>query len=233
MFSYYGSKSKLARLYPKPTTGRIIEPFAGSARYSLLHWENDVLLADVSEHVFQVWDYLVQASEKDVLSLPDVPSKVSLDTYTTLSDAERYLIGFHLCRGKAKPRKVGHGQNSWNRDRERIASGLYKIRHWKIVRASYRDIANTSATWFVDPPYRSVQERAGNSDRYQHWKVDYADLASFCRSRRGQVIVCEGEKADWLPFRFLTHTNANTNNASVKINSEFIYSRKQREIVTP
>jgi site-specific DNA-adenine methylase len=230
MFSYYGSKSKLAHMYPKPTTGRIIEPFAGSARYSLLHFEKNVLLADLSEHVFAVWDYLIQASEKDVRSLPDVPSKIHIENYTQLSDPEKYLIGFHLCRGTAKPRKVGHGQNSWSRDRERIASQLYKIRHWQIVRSSYRDIANTEATWFIDPPYVGASSRPGNSDRYQHWKIDYEDLADFCNSRLGQVIVCEGEKADWLPFRFLAHTNANTNSSSVKVNSEFIFSRTQQEV---
>ena len=30
MFSYYGSKSKIAHLYPAPQYDRIIEPFAGS-----------------------------------------------------------------------------------------------------------------------------------------------------------------------------------------------------------
>src|SRR5689334_624496 len=135
MFSYYGSKSKIAHLYPEPKHGRIIEPFAGSARYSLLHFENEVELYDVSRFVVDVWRYLIEASEKDVLSLPNVPSKVHLDNYKQLSDAERYLIGFHLCRGKAKPRKVGHGQNGWARDKQRIAANLYKIRHWKVTQA--------------------------------------------------------------------------------------------------
>lgn len=208
---------------PKHT--RIIEPFAGSARYSLLHFENDVLLCDLSDYVYKVWCYLLEASEADVLSLPDVPSKVHLDAYKGLSDAERYLIGFHLCRGKAKPRKTGHGQNSWNRDKERIAKNLYKIRHWKIEQRSFVDIPNQSATWFIDPPYQAVQIRPGNSDRYPEWQVDYKVLAEFAESRWGQVIVCEGDGADYLPFELLKMVNANTNNSTVKKNGEYIYQQ--------
>jgi site-specific DNA-adenine methylase len=226
MFSYYGSKSKIAHLYPAPKFRRIVEPFAGSARYSLLHWENEVLLCDLSEYVFEVWNYLLQASEKDILSLPDVPSKVSLDEYTSLSTAERYLIGFHLCRGKMKPRKVGHGQNGWARDKFRIAKDLHKIKHWRIVQGVFTSIPNHAATWFIDPPYKTVQEREGNSDRYKHWSIDYDDLAKFCLSRDGQIIVCEGEGADWLPFKLLTTVNANTNNSTVKKNGEYIYAQE-------
>ena len=46
MFSYYGSKSKLVDYYPPPKFDKIIEPFAGSARYSLKYWQNDILLID-------------------------------------------------------------------------------------------------------------------------------------------------------------------------------------------
>lgn len=74
MFSYYGSKSKLVNLYPRPQHGKIIEPFAGSARYSLKYFENEIELYDLSAYVIEVWNYLINASEKDVLTLPNVPS---------------------------------------------------------------------------------------------------------------------------------------------------------------
>ena len=38
MWGYYGSKSKIASMYPKPMYDKIIEPFAGTAQYSLLHF---------------------------------------------------------------------------------------------------------------------------------------------------------------------------------------------------
>lgn len=222
MFSYYGSKSKIIHLYPEPEHKLIIEPFAGSARYALEYFDREVQLYDLSDYVVDVWKYLIQASEKDILSLPDVPSKTHLDNYKFLSTAERYLIGFHLCRGKAKPRKVGHGQNGWARDKHRIAENLYKIRHWTIEKNTYLNISNQTATWFIDPPYRSVQIREGNSDRYQH-RPHYPELAEWTKTRWGQVIVCEGEGADYLPFELLTTTNANTNNRIVKKNQELMY----------
>lgn len=223
MFSYLGSKSKIAHLYPAPVYKQIIEPFAGSARYSLLHWKKEVTLYDTSNYVIGVWEYLKEATRKDILSLPDVPSKLSIDTIEGLTDRERWLIGFHLCRGKAKPRKTGHGQNSWARDKIRIANDLHKVQHWNIIFGTYRDDPNELATRFIDPPYEAVQVRPGNSDRYPEWFVDYEDLGQYCRTRRGQTIVCEGDKANWLPFRFLTTTTTNSNNRTARQNGEWIW----------
>jgi hypothetical protein len=212
-------------LYDPPKYPVIVEPFAGSARYALEYWQNEVKLYDLSEYVVKVWEYLMQATEDEVLALPDVPSKVHLDNYTQLSDAEKYLIGFHLCRGKAVPRKVGHGLNSWSKDKVRIASQLYKIRHWSIEQASYTDIPNIKATYFIDPPYKATQERKGNSDRYKHGSLDYEALGEWIKSRQGQVIACEGSGADYLPFEFLKEATANTNNKSSKHYNEYIYTQ--------
>jgi hypothetical protein len=32
-------------------------------------------------------------------------------------------------------------------------------------------------------------------------ELKYNELAEWCKSRNGQVIVCENTKADWLPFK--------------------------------
>lgn len=155
--------------------------------------------------------------------MPDIPSKVCLDDYKALTDAERYLIGFNLCRGKAKPRRTGHGQNSWSKDKVRIASDLHKIKHWRIFQKSYNTAPNELATWFIDPPYQQVQLREGNTDRYPHWAVDYNELTDFIKERKGLVIACEGDQANYLPFEHLVTVNTNTNNHSVKKNNEMVY----------
>lgn len=80
--------------------------------------------------------------------------------------------------------------------RERIASQVCHIRHWKIVNASYEEAPDAEATWFIDPPYC-----AGPGACYKHRIEDYSDLAEWCIARRGQVIVCEAEHARWLPFQ--------------------------------
>jgi len=38
MFAYFGNKTRIAHLYPPPAQGRVVEPFAGSARYALMYW---------------------------------------------------------------------------------------------------------------------------------------------------------------------------------------------------
>lgn len=226
MFSYYGSKSKLARLYPKPTHSTIIEPFAGSARYALLYYGHEVWLYDANPLIIDIWQFLIDASRNDILSLPNVESKQSLDDIQNLTDTERALVGFNLCRGKSKPRKVGHGQNNWNRDKIRIADNLWKIKHWHVGVANWYDIdplGIMKATWFIDPPYQRTQIKT-NGDRYPYGDdLDYNALGKWCLSRSGQVIVCEGEGADWLPFQLLAEVHTNTNAKTVKKNGEYVY----------
>lgn len=74
-----------------------------------------------------------------------------------------------------------------------------RVAHWRITQGcwSAMDFGGT-ATWFVDPPYDCPAGR-----RYAYRGVDFATLATWCRSRPGHVIVCEAEGADWLPFSVL------------------------------
>ena len=58
MWSYYGSKSKVVDLYPPPKFDKIIEPFAGSARYALKWFERDILLIDKYDVIIDLWNYL-------------------------------------------------------------------------------------------------------------------------------------------------------------------------------
>lgn len=81
MFSYYGTKRKLAPHYPKPRFGKIIEPFCGAAMYSLYgnNWENDVVLYDKYDKIYMAWDYLIKASVSDINNLPDLKEGLNLD----------------------------------------------------------------------------------------------------------------------------------------------------------
>jgi 16S rRNA G966 N2-methylase RsmD len=197
MFSYYGSKSKIVHLYPSPKHGKVIEPFAGSARYALKWFDRDVLLVDKYDVVVKVWRYLQQASVKDIMSLPTL--KLGDDIRTLkVSDEEKMFLGMLAGVASTSPRwKVSaysaeqHGRKN---QLKRIADQLYKIRHWIIRQGSYEDIENVEATWFIDPPYQV----GGNG--YKHKKIDYPALALWSKERNGQVIVCENTKADWMKF---------------------------------
>ena len=61
----------------------------------------------------------------------------------------------------------------------------------------YKSLPNVKATWFIDPPY---QTKGG----YVISDVDYFELGKWCKSRKGQVIVCENAEADWLDFNPLS-----------------------------
>lgn len=192
MWSYYGSKSKLVKYYLPPKYGKIIEPFGGTAKYALRYWENDVIITELFHKIFKIWKFLQQASKNDILSLPDVGYKEK--TPITLSDPERWLIGFCIGRGSPRPATMGHKFNNWTTDKIRIANDLHKIKHWDIRNEDYKTIKNQKATWFVDPPY----EKMGY--KYNFNKVDYDFLGDWCRDRKGFVIACENQDATWLHF---------------------------------
>ena len=57
MFSYYGSKWRVAPRYSPPVEDTIVEPFAGSATYSLLYPGKKVLLNDLNPRVAEARGY--------------------------------------------------------------------------------------------------------------------------------------------------------------------------------
>ena len=61
-------------------------------------------------------------------------------------------------------------------------------------------------------------------DRPYHPRADYEALADWCRSRRGQVIVCENVGADWLPFEPFITIKANESKSGGKVSREAIWT---------
>lgn len=200
MWSYYGSKTKIAALYPKPTFNHIIEPFSGTAKYALLHFEKEVTLVDAYEPIIKIWHWLQQCSAKDILSLPVLKKGDSVENMTFDCEAAKLFMGYMVGRGLSRPQykvspfvaseKQYHFQFSY----KRIAADLFKIKHWKIIHGDYADVQNAKATWFFDPPYQF------GGERYPCHKIDFIKLAAYVKSRDGQVICCENTKADWMEF---------------------------------
>lgn len=200
MFSYYGSKSKIVHLYPPPKFGTIIEPFAGSARYALRYFDRDVVLADKYSVIIDVWRYLQQASEADILGLPELKLGDTLESHT-LSDAERKFLGFLVHPGVERPRHTvtQFGTDYIENALRDIAKQLFKIRHWKFINGTYECLANPEATWFIDPPYFL----GGNEYVHGNKTLDFASLEAWSKNRNGQVIICENSSASWMPFMTL------------------------------
>jgi len=198
MFSYYGSKSKIVDYYPPPKHKRIIEPFAGSARYSLKYWQNDVLLVDKYHVIVEVWNYLKNASEQDILGLPKLQKGEDLRNFN-LEEIEMKFMGFLVTGGVESPRYRVASFNGVDveRDLKKISKLIHRIKHWEIKLGSYDELENDEATWFIDPPYQFGGEHYIESTK----NIDFNKLAEWCKNRKGQVIVCENTKADWLPFK--------------------------------
>lgn len=200
----FGSKVDNAHRYPYPRHERVIEPFAGGAGYALLHHSRDVVLIDLDEDIVGVWRYLIAASPDDILALPLISAGQHIDELDC-SDGGRLLISWCLNQ-TATPRVtlsswgVYHAGRAcyWGpRRRKQAALIASRVKHWTVIQGDYREAEDAEATWFIDPPY------VDGGASYRHRKIDYPALAEWCRTRRGQVIVCERTGADWLPFRQL------------------------------
>lgn len=190
MFYYYGRKKRIAGFYPEPKHPIIIEPFAGSAAYSLHgdRWKNDVMLYDINPHVIDVWKFLLSATKKDIESLPE---KITGD----LPIGAKKLIGFHLNPGSSQPKLTSTKFNRWPTGKRYIAANIHKIKHWQFFSDEFSAAENLLSTWFIDPPYQ------GSAGRwYFNSKIDYEKLSIWVKSRRGQVIACDNPSANWLPF---------------------------------
>lgn len=202
MFSYYGSKSKIVDYYPTPKHDKIIEPFAGSARYSLKYFEKDVLLVDKYEVIVRIWHYLQKCSPQDIMSLPEpkLGEKINRDDFDCIEQA--WLMGFLVQQGVNAPRLTvtKYAEDGIRTRKKNIAQQLYKIKHWKIRLDDYCNIENEKVTWFIDPPYQFGGEWYVKNNK----KINYDGLAEWSKSRLGQIIVCENSKANWLPFKQMT-----------------------------
>lgn len=205
MWSYYGSKGRIVGLYPKPIYSEIVEAFAGSARYSLMHFEKDVTLYDKYDVIIGIWRWLQKASIKDVLSLrhPGVGNLINPEMFDCI---EQYrLMGFLISRVQRTPARTvtSFGEMRFESDKKRIAHSLFKIRHWKFEVSDYINISNRPATWFSDAPY----QYGGHTYKHSNKNIDFRNLANWCASRQRQSIVCENTKADWMLFMPMKEMN--------------------------
>lgn len=207
-FCYYGGKWRAAPKYPPPLFPSIVEPFAGAAGYSTRYAERKVILIEKDPIVAALWRWLIAVPASEVRRIPLLASDQTVDDLHGCAPEARSLVGFWLNKGAASPclkpsawmREGLRPDSFWGEViRERIASQVESIRHWKLIEAGYQDTGapQVRATWHVDPPY----QRQGIFYRCSARAIDFAHLAAWCQGLRGQVMVCEQEGADWLPFR--------------------------------
>jgi len=200
MFYYYGRKEKIFSHYPKPKYDTIIEPFAGSAAYSMNYHEKNVILIEKDVKIANLWSYLINVTSEEIMSLPLLADGESLndEKFQYLSNDQKTIIGFFLNPGSAQPKKSPGKFCGWNQiNKIRLSNDVKKVKHWKIINNDYTSIENIPATWFVDPPY---QGNGGKYYKHGNKNFNYDSLREWCLNRYGQLIVCENSEANWMNF---------------------------------
>ena len=211
-WQYYGGKHRAAPLYDPPRHRMIVEPFAGAAGYSCLHYRHDVLLIDANPDVVATWEWLIGATRDDVMALPPRLEYGQPVADLGLPTGAELLLRWWCNLGTSSPQRsaskwAARDGRGWHPGiRARTAQDVEQIKHWRVMLGTYRDAPDVDARWFIDPPY---QGRAGSYYPVGSPAIDYADLAEWCRSRRGDATVCEGPAADWLPFGPIATIQAN------------------------
>ena len=220
-FSYFGGKYMRSPHYPKPKHDIVVEPFAGAAGYSVRHQLGKrAILLDTSPFIVGVWSYLIAANPTEIMALPLMLPGQSVDDLNIPQEA-RWLLGFWINQGSAVPKKTMGGRASnrafgtWGEGpRARLARQVPLIKDWTITQASYEEAPDVSATWFIDPPY---QKHPGH---YPGDLPNFGELGAWCRTRTGQVMVCETEGADWLAFENVTTVAG----SSHRVTNEMLWS---------
>jgi hypothetical protein len=219
MFYYYGAKNQLARYYPAPEWGVIIEPFAGSAGYAQ-YWRStirDAILVDKDERTVELWHQLQAMTAEQILALP---TPVAGEYYEGIMDSLIKMAaasnGVSKMSGPlACPKRVA---GVWDGMLRRMAARVDDVRHWTVICGDYTEAlvhvernkkypAGAKFTWFIDPPYEAKaparETKAwfplGNGYREGARGLDYLKLAAWLEDLPGQVIVCEQSGASWLP----------------------------------
>ncbi len=239
MFSFYGAKTKIIRYYPPPKFDRIIEPFAGAARYSLQYPEHDVTLIERDPCLARIWRWLIKdCTVQDLKQLPRLKVGDDLRTMKQLSEVERDFLGFatgwgrsapgHTVTARADRSSLPKSDPQWRRNNtaalliNNTIKYLPKIKHWKTFEGCYTSYRyNPKSTWFIDPPYQGNAGRA-----YKYNEINYANLAKYCRGRSGQVIVCEGMEGTWLPFVPIANLTEMGNRGTLK---EQVWIREEKK----
>ena len=221
MFYYYGRKKQIAKHYPAPNFDTIIEPFAGSAAYSLFkdNWKKKVILIEKDPKVAAIWNWLINsATVEEIKQLPDLKVGEKSSEFLHIIHAATKMA-FHFKTIKVTPVL----ERNWEISRRVFAENLYKIRHWEIYNDDYSVAPDIEATWFIDPPYKNAP---GLGYKFSSKLIDYQALAEWALQRKGEVIFCEGEYGDYLPFEPLLELKG----VAGKTSKEVIYYQSQ---VTP
>jgi hypothetical protein len=211
LFKWFGSKWLSSRLLPAPLHTSIVEPFAGSAGYSLRHCRSDVSICEIDKHISRLWQWLIgDASESTIRDIPiDIPVGTDIRTLPLSIGQKLLLKTWQRTNNVGDCWTIspwGNSPGQWTANtRSRVANEVGAVKHWKILPDGLSVLVGArnggAATWMIDPPYQYNYQ-------YRGTPIDYVSLAESVKLLKGQIIVTEaicqktGKVPDWLPFVF-------------------------------
>lgn len=207
LFRWFGSKYNSVKHYPAPEHSTIIEPYAGSASYSLHYADRKIVIWDRDPNLQGLWHWLIlSATQSDIADIPvDVP--VGTDIRSLGLNPGQELLMKHWQRTN----NVGDcwTVSPWNgkpglwslRTRARVSEEVSAIKHWRIEHPS--TYAAVPSTWFIDPPYQYNYRYRSDLPPFE-----FEALAATVHNAHplSQVICCEavcsktGAVPSYLPF---------------------------------
>jgi hypothetical protein len=213
-----------------------------------------VWLNDLDEKTYSIWSFLTQADALDIVErfVPDTVVAGQKVSDLIPSDLPGLV---EICRAEANQGTQGAkgvhdqitsmGAKCWKVKRK-LREVIPEVCDWRVTQWGYGDVnrqlrltdlmnlgdgavipeANSpmTATWFIDPPYAN---EAGK--RYRQGGLDYATLSTYCKTRKGQVIVCENYGADWLPFERFNHQRTSIRSRYQKANAQEVMYYKESQ----
>lgn len=208
LFKWFGSKWLSARLMPVPERDTVIEPYAGSAGYSLRHASKRVILWEDNPLVRELWHWLTgPATPEAIREIPlGVEPGTDIRTLGLTRGQELLLKHWQRTNNVGDCWTVspwGNKPGQWTANtRARVAEDIMCVKHWEVRRPEPEDMR--WATIFYDPPYEYNYRYGFKPDAF-----DFADLATAAKhwGKNTQVIVCEarcpktGIAPLYLPFR--------------------------------
>ena len=209
LFKWFGSKWNTSKYYPEPEFDEILEPFAGSAGYSLNHSNKQVTLYDSNKNIWALWEWLINFASYNPVAIREIP--INIPEGTDIRELGLTTGQELLLKHWQRTNNVGNcwtispwgnkpGQWTAN-TKARVAEEVECIRHWKIAIAPIEYI-HDYVTYFIDPPYQFNYQ-------YGCKNFNWIRLGKLVRTipKTSQVICCEARCPDtnripdWAPFQ--------------------------------
>ena len=214
-FHYYGAKRQLAGRYPAPRYRTIVEPFAGSGSYAVHHLlagdADRAVLIEKDPRVVELWRRLLAMTDAELAALEPPAAGERTEDFLFMTVAAGNAIA--RCKSCTFSKRAA---GVWPGMHRSMLVAIPQLRgKVEVIEGDHREASvDGPATWFVDPPYQPQDSAEGNKTVYPRGmgyapdcsadSLDYAALAGWCKTRPGQVIVCEQAGAAWLDFEPLT-----------------------------